>query len=822
MLQKSSETQILAGRLARLSHSLRVLAGLAAILVSTGLGANAAAQKTVARLDVLQPDHTPFIVRGTFPVPKGLFPRPDGLVPWAIRSADGKTYPSQVVTVSRYPKSTDGADVVEILARVDHPSGTAGGQKVLFDVVESLHPARRIQLPLAIAQLHATPGQVVLSSSDVFGNEYDLDLIHNTDGVKKLRKGRAAETYRFHGLMRPRSQVFGPPTGSLQRFMGVHSYATVWDGEDVLSLDLRIHNGASGANPNDPHDNPNADLYFESLDLNVPAGWTVIQEFADPYFGPEYSKSGANIRPIVDRLPNGKMHVLPQQSQFHRRLAITPIGNEARARAILRGEGLGFCVDGFNGQGQKLWSWWNASTARYYPTNIRLPHVDWIPQTTIGGYLFSNLNTYSGVLQTGDDQGTYPVWSKVLGWAHPWGVKYGGMTGGTEVYAVDGVLTADQASLSGYRYMQARHRMYTDRHPVALFNKNGDPTKIEDWIVQGSQPYIPMSFFLKLIPGTNDPFGFSTAPSFQADYVSQNNLKPGYENDLKAHLPIDQQHYVRYTNSPKVLAWLGNDPLAKDDLMMSAELMRLSYTMLPNHPSGSTISSTMLADWEHVNQWPGTAFPFGRGEAWSIDTANAAYATGDDGFRARFRPWYDQILDLVEAGQSDCNGVIQSVVSNALLGGAYRCRQAVEAAIVDIALLGMFETVYVDADPARAQRLRLVLRKSAYALTDKPSWSAGQAGPWTTLAIGPLGKSNPLYCTSFPSGGITGGPDKFHVWSTLEAGYRITGDPMFLQQAGNVLGTTPNGLLGEFAKTYFSYLQNRAPVIGMMQELNLP
>jgi len=820
-MSKSPETHSQAGTTSRRQRLPRRL-GCLAMLCGLALATPASAQKTVARLQVLQPDHSPFTLRGTFPVPKGLFPRPDGLLPWAIRSADGTITSAQIQIVSRYPDANDGADVVEILSRVSHASGSSGGQKAIFDVVESLHPDRRVQPTLAVAQLHSTPGQVVLSSSDVFGNVYDLDLIHNTDGVKLMRKGRACQTYRFHGLMRPRSQTYGAPTGSLKRFMGVHSYASVWADEDVLSIDLRIHNGTSGADEADPNDDPQGDLYFESIELSVPNGWTVLQEFEDPFFGPEYSAGGATIRPVVSALSGGKMHLLHEQAQFHRRLVITKVGNEARARRILNGEGLGFCIDGTNGQGEELWSWWNPATARFYPTNIRLPHVDWIPQSKITGKLNSDLSTYSKHLKDGTDQGTYPLFSSVLGWAHPWGVKYGGMTGGTEIYAVDGVVTADQGSLSGYRYQKAKHRMYTDRHPVALFNQDGNPTRIEDWIIQGTQPWIPMSFFLTPIPGTNDPFGWSSAPTYQVDYVQQNGLEPPYEADLRAHLPIDQQHYVRYMNSPKVLVWLGNDPLSKDDFEMGAELMRLSYTMLPNNPSGSTISSTMLQDRQHVDNWPGTAFPFGRGEGWSVDCANVAYATGSPPFRSRFRPWYDDILDLVEDGQAGCQGYIQSLVSNALLSGQYRVRQALESAIIDIALLGMYETVYLDADPPRAQRARKVLRDSAYALTTAPSWSTGQPGPWTTLAIGPLGKSNPLFCTYFPNGGVTGGHEKFHLWSTLEAGYRITNDPMFLTRASQVLGTTPNELLGAFAKKHFTYLQNRSPMIGLMQELQSP
>ena len=145
-----------------------------------------------------------------------------------------------------------------------------------------------------------------------------------------------------------------------------------------------------------------------------------------------------------------------------------------------------------------------------------------------------------------------------------------------------------------------------------------------------------MNFFLRLMKGP-DPFGFDQAPTFQVDHVRGQRLNPAYEDELVAHNPIDLQHLVRYMRSAKVLAWLGNDALAKDDLLLHAELARLSYCELPNNAAGSYIPSTLYHDMQSVAQDPGRGFSFGRGEAWCVDVMSTAYSLGDAEFRSRTR-----------------------------------------------------------------------------------------------------------------------------------------------------------------------------------------
>ena len=45
-------------------------------------------------------------------------------------------------------------------------------------------------------------------------------------------------------------------------------------------------------------------------------------------------------------------------------------------------------------------------------------------------------------------------------------------------------MQAAAASNAGYRLAQLVARLYTDRHPIALFNKDGEPTRDIDWLLR--------------------------------------------------------------------------------------------------------------------------------------------------------------------------------------------------------------------------------------------------------------------------------------------------------------------------------------------------
>ncbi len=796
--------------------------GLVALTAGASLAAAApqltAADKALIRIQA--PQATQFTLRATVPVPAGVFPRQDGQMPFHVRDSNGALVAAQVETVSSYPDVKQGSDVVEVLARVTRPANVLPGEIVAYSVVNKVAAPAAANLGPLVRDMLSERDRLVLATEDVYGNVYDVDLRKGVGGVKGLKNGRWMTQKRYYGMLQPRKAV-GGAQATLTHLMGVHSYVTAWAGEDVITIDLRVHNGPSGADKTTPIDDPNSKLYFKHLNLLVPPGWTVVQSFDDPMVGTPYASGTMTAYPIVKPNPDGTLHVFPVQAQMHRRLAVTPVGNEARARQMLEEEWLGFATKSSNPvNGKNMWSWWAANTARYFPQNQPMPSLAHIGASACRAKLEGELGLYRGHMRMGTAQGVYPLHSARLGWAHPWGVKYGGMTSGTEIILYDGQTTAWGASQSGYRLHQLRHRMYSDRHPTVLFNKNGDPTSVFDWVRQGAGfKYVNMNFYMRLMKGP-DPFGFGAAPKWQVNYVAQTGFKPHYEADLLAHENIDLQHLIRYTHSPKVLAWLGNDSLAKDDLRMQAEVARLSYHPYYNSQGKAVNVSGMLRDKLDVAANPGVGFAFGRDPGWAIDTMTAAYALHDEPWRRLARRWFREVVLLVNAGQARCSGFIQSQVNKKWLGGAYRARQSIEQAIVENALWGMKETVFRDVQPWRFQLVEAVLLRSTTAMIGYPAWNSVDHGPWSHLATAPLNSAQKPFCGSLPPGGAGNGIDKYQTWSSFAYGYQLSGNPQFLARALEMSGGS--NLLQSLRNAKFGNIENRFALLSLVERVNYP
>ena len=135
------------------------------------------------------------------------------------------------------------------------------------------------------------------------------------------------------------------------------------------------------------------------------------------------------------------MHVMREQAQFLRRLVICRDGYEPAAESLVEEHGLGFCRPGVNDNGDDYYSWWNPWTARYFPQNVVLPDLSYLGIHSMRTRDRDRLNAYYGQVRDGVS-GPEPIPTGNLGWAHPYGVAYGGMHGGTEIWQYDGVTTA--------------------------------------------------------------------------------------------------------------------------------------------------------------------------------------------------------------------------------------------------------------------------------------------------------------------------------------------------------------------------------------------
>jgi hypothetical protein len=311
--------------------------------------------EVLATIELSAPSRPSYVVRATIPVPPGTFPRPDGKLPLAIRDVNGFVVPTQVEIVSRYANSADGADVVEVLGRVQRPAGVAAGHQ---------DPLRRRRPPAPQLEAPDQEGRArpdlpprlgaARRPADVFGNEYRFDAfdgvrdVPSHNSVKTLKQGPAAVQLRTYGTMHPSGTNLGAPTGALPHFLGVHAYTTAWALEDFLSLELRVNNGASGADksPSVKEDDPLGDVYFQSIELWVPSGWSVVSDVSDPFVGATHPAGSWTAYELVKPNADGTLHLMPEQAMLHRRLAITRSAAVPAATAALERESLAFCVKG--------------------------------------------------------------------------------------------------------------------------------------------------------------------------------------------------------------------------------------------------------------------------------------------------------------------------------------------------------------------------------------------------------------------------------------------------------------------------------------------
>jgi len=598
----------------------------------------------------------------------------------------------------------------------------------------------------------------------------------------------------------------------------VHSYIGVLDSEPLVTLDLRFNNGPDGFSDVSTYDDPLGKVYFKSINLLVPNGWMAQQNFEDPGFGNPTVFGGLTAYSLVEEIPTGELHVMGPNAQFHRRLVLSPIEEQVRARAYADAAGQGFSRAGDDGEGNELWSWWNQDTGRYFPQRQQLPALEHISESSLRASLEGDLSWHEGFMSSGNGFGLYPIVSGRLGWAHPWGVAYGGMTGGNEIHFFTGVDTALTASTDGYRDLQLVHRMQTDRQPNAYYDLIGDPTSIEKWTeyaLDGS-PYIDMVFYLSLHYAGNDPMGYDSVDTFQADQVAAMGLQPDYESALLGYAHYDLQHLIRYTRSANALTWLGNDPIAKDDVMNQAEMVHLTYHMLDNNQWGGYSEVTMQWDRAYVDEHPQAGYRTGRQEGWGIDAMNAAYSIASLSWRDDKLQFYEDVAELALDGQGACNGFLQANIHPKFLQGKYRARQSIEQAIMENALYGAVQSVFRDVSPVHEAMLEDVLVDSFYAMTSEMAWSVGESAPWTYTAVWPLDENLPAWCdiTEVPADGHTSEYDGFQIWNSLAWAYELTGDAHFLDFLETGLG---GALPGSLIDEGLDHFENRVGLHAMVE-----
>ena len=812
------------------SGTRRLLATLAC-LAALALAADAQGyrHRIVGALATRTPDVPEFLLRGTLPIPPGFYPRSDGKNPFAILDLDGTPRFAQVEIVSRYPDAADGADVVELLAMVHRdpalPLGAPVSYAVRYSSLQVMDPPPGPNgFPQEVIDFIHDPTGIEIATYDCFGNRYVCRPLNPTP-FRVIHHGPIHAELGYYQDLLPEVEI---PGSTLPHSLGVHLYLSWFSDRSSVGLDLRFHNAHDGHDPASALDDPLDKHYFQRLEISVPGDWTLQQDFADPLFGNERLSGGRRTFDLVKPNPGGKLHVIKWGAQFHRRLMLSParpVSIES-ARGFLDGVGRAYCVRGVNENGQEYWSWWNDETARYFPQRHQLPLLDHVAPATLESRITGELAFLSSRLTSGLGTGDYPVASGRLGWGHPYGVAYGGMTSGQEIFCYDGIVAATVASPDAFRLYSALHRMQTDRQPNALFRLGGAPSSVEQWLVEnGNRDYVPFEHYVVPLFSSSrpDPFGVRDAPRFQSDFVRAHGLAPAYEASHLLFDPHDHQHFIRYTRAAKVLAWLANDSLAIDDLRLQAENFHFTFHPHHNGPSGATQDTGMLAKRQFVDAHPGQGFPYGRGEAWGLDCVLAAYSTSEPAWRERKLPWILQQVELLTDGQAACSGFVQALVSNKAVGGRYRARQMMEQSITENTLVGLYESVLEKAHPAHAAMVLDVLDDSLRAFIGEMAWFPGESGPSTYTGVGPLDPDLPRWCSraEMPADAWTVGErETFQDWSSFAYGYVLTGDPEFLGRAALQIGAAGFAdLVDRLDSSGLQNLENRAALLALVQRL---
>ena len=444
------------------------------------------------------------------------------------------------------------------------------------------------------------------------------------------------------------------------------------------------------------------------------------------------------------------------------------------------------------------------------------PSFDFIDTDAVRNSLSAEWNQCSSQLTSGE-AGGYPLTSPRLGWAQPWGVEYGGMTGGDEIDMFSGLDIASTASNDGYRLAQLQQRCYIDRQPDALFDMEGNYTSVDDVMVTEGfgAPYVNLSFFGTISNGA-DPFGFDEAPQFQTEAVLSQNMAPDYYGPLTNFSPIDHQHFVRYTSNLKILTWLGGDTLSIELLQAAADNFHLGFHEHVNSAYGH-IQGTGLRNLQNqVMEHPGQGLAFGRGQAWGMDAAMAAYATGDPAYRATNLPWIRLVADALNDGQSTCTGNIMAVHINKNFDGEYISRQVNESSFIENVLRSMETTVFQGVEPERALQLQQNLVASVRSTIEQPHfWNEQLGAPWFYAATGPADLNQGDFCGNAPLDLHSLYVNTTECYSSFAYAYQIDPDPIYLFRATQMLGG--GNLWNQLSSNGTQNLQNTAALVALCQ-----
>ncbi|QDU67939.1 hypothetical protein [Engelhardtia mirabilis] len=752
-------------------------------------------------LRVTPSDASTYVARGTMPLPPGTtwsFHCPFGL------RRNGTVYPTQWWPVAFHPDGS--ASVVELAATVPgEPSLPADPGLVDFEIVTSDPPFALTtpQLDSGLVSLLTKPGKLRLRVTDSHGNEYTGDLsqsiVSPASDLEVL--GRAKLVYITDELL---TLTKGAP-GALPYLGGFRAWFTAYDQGRVVELDLRWHNAV--LNPFGPMI---PDVVFEKVELLLPPDWTATPRWPMPTSGPATNAnvdgSSTKVFPIIADGPTP--HLLRQRGNLTWRLVLSRAGDGGERDDAIDRRGWG-TVQG----GPKGWS--DPATSNWLPSHVPVPDLSpWEPSIT--NELRGDRNQIEFAFANGTPY-YYAGGLGALGPYHTYGVTYGGMTSGSEIYQVAGTDLVWSGENDGLVAEEMRHRMVLDRQFGWFYDPFGN--LVDAFMLEQPDGSLPVNVFNNdfINIANQGDLGFSEAEDVYADVLP----RPTYETVVLGTNPYDgleqhdSQHATRAMYPMKTLVWAANDRMARHDLLAQASLWHMQ---MHDGPGGRLAA---------LNQWgkehPHAGGEFGRGEAWILDAVATWYALEWPGKREKLDDWMsmavETLLELktpLDVFYGNREGKITEYYE---FNKQYAIIQWFEHSIAISTIASVRESWA--HDPTTKAALEDLIVKGALAIWRTGS-KPGTSGPYEQQAVAWIDPDLPAFTTpqEIPSDGTGGGPDNDQVAGPLgfAARYATGAQAMeVLEYASTLMGSgDPLGAL-ENLTTYYLNLENRAPLVAWLQ-----
>lgn len=713
----------------------RLASCLAGALTLLGLLSPAAAQHRVGTFELLLPRARSFVVHGTLPIPLVDLGEP-GRTPFALQLEGGGNpiVPAQVEVVAR--RQDGSPQVVELMAPITLADNASGGVRatvaVLYgdwQVPRPVTPGETI-VPLLVGERAAR-----LVAVDPLGRRYTAVLGGAPGighrGVRMDREGHAVRSWRTSVVLTPEVEAREDSVPSL----GAHAYWSLYAGDSSLSLDLRVHAGLVDARSPRAEDLPPV-TYLRELRLELPEEWSALPLVMDPAMGPILTHEGQRVVPLLAPLPRGACHALPARSQVQRRLTLFP---EGAAPKDARGPWLSALAFPVHRGGE--WSWSTKGLRSYFPQGATLPTfedldpADWVsaedgapdeprretPSARKGANLLrlgleAERDQIRQALELGIPQAG--LLGPRVGWAQPPLPVTPELEERAPRATLLGHRVAAAASQAGYERLLLLHRARSSRQGHACWAPSGQPL-----------PLLPASPVPSQVssPGYEAVLASGRRPAYDRGAVHLGeSVSPTDAGSIWSWRPLRGEALMDWLLTAKALAWLGNDQLAKDDLLLEAVL-----AMAVDPATGKPARNWLGELAEAAQASPGEGCTIGAEHATALDAVAAAWCLSPPLARSELQEWLLTFAHLLGCAAAPDGIVTYRLVTTGAEAAPRRERLTLDVIGLLHARRVLNHTLLGAQDDPLGQVLRDQFMRVTHQLTTPPTWVTGfeSSGP---------------------------------------------------------------------------------------------